>query len=271
MVFSGIASGLWIVGGGIAIAILATHLLHRCFSDDTLRKSHDVTGNLLAIVGTLYAVLLGLVVVDAMMRFEQAMDTVQKESNCLADIFLLAKRLPEPHGPKLCDLCRGYAYEVVDKEWPLMARGRVSQDARRAALAIARGLEDFEPVTESQKTVYPLVLEQVRELWDHRRERCSTAEFGIPAVEWFVLLIGAAVLVLLVGLFAVENGWLRVLLPGVVALVLALNLYLLSLFGYPFAGDLSVSNRPFQVDIGIFEGRYDATPAHAGESDAAPR
>jgi len=31
----------------------------------------------LSIVGTLYAVLLGLIVVDAMVRFERAMDEVQ--------------------------------------------------------------------------------------------------------------------------------------------------------------------------------------------------
>jgi len=34
-----------------------------------------------------------------------------------------------------------------------------------------------------------------------------------------------------------------------------LNLYLVSLFGYPFSGELTVSRRPFETDIAIFEGR----------------
>lgn len=39
-----------------------------------------------------------------------------------------------------------------------------------------------------------------------------------------------------------------------------MNLYLVSLFGYPFAGELSVSKRPFEVDIELFEGRADTDP-----------
>jgi hypothetical protein len=46
------------------------------------------------------------------------------------------------------------------------------------------------------------------------------------------------------------------------ALVIGLNLYLVSLFGYPFSGELTVSSRPFATDIAIFEGRFDDTPAH---------
>jgi len=266
MVYTGCTSGIMIVGGCIVAALLIVAVARRQFGAETLRDGHDASGNLLAIVGTLYAVLLGLVVVDAMVRVERAMDGVQTESNCLADIFLLAERLPEPQRTRVQGHCRDYARAVVDHEWSAMATGRMSVPARRTALALIRSLDDFEPVTEAQKTVYPVILEQMRELWDFRRDRGRMAEFGIPAVEWTTLLVGAAVVIYFTGLFHVKSRRLQTVITGLTALVIGLNLYLMSLFGYPFSGELTVSKRPFQLDLAIFEGAHADMPAHAAEA-----
>ena len=265
MHFHGFTTGLTIILGGIVASFLLVALVRRLFSKDTLRQAHDITGNLLSVVGTLYAVLLGLVVVDALVRFETAMDVVQKESNALADIFLLADRLPEAQRDRVQSVCKTYAHQVVELEWPLMATGHASVDARKTAFQLARSLEDFEPVKESEKIVFPMLLDQMRQLWDYRRERVGTAQYGIPLVEWFVLVVGAAVTVLFAGLFRSESVSLQRFLTALASLVIGLNLYLVSLFGYPFAGELTVSSRPFQVDIAIFEGRFGDDPAHEHE------
>jgi hypothetical protein len=265
MQFTGFTNGLFIIAGGIAAALVLIEIARRMFSPEVLRRAHDITGNLLSVVGTLYAVLLGMIVVDAMVRFQTAIDIVQKESNSLADIFLLAERLPEPQKTRLQDACKSYAHQVVEKEWPLMQKGTVSVDARKTAFTLARSLNDFEPKTEAEKVVYPLILEQMREVWDHRRERTGTVEYGMPVVEWIVLLVGGAVTVVFAGLFSAENNFLQRLLTTLAALLIGLNLYLISLFGYPFAGELSVSSRPFQIDIGIFEGRFGDAPVHVNE------
>ena len=97
MNYSGCWNGIVIVGGGMLAALAIVSMTRRLFTSAELRDGHEFTGALLAIVGTLYAVLLGLVVVDAMVRFERAMDGVQMESNSLADIYLLGARLPEPY------------------------------------------------------------------------------------------------------------------------------------------------------------------------------
>lgn len=138
MVYSGCWNGIGIVGGGMILAIVLVQFVRKLFPR---------------------AVLLGLIVVDAMTRFERAIDCVQGEANCLADIFLLAGRLPDPQRTRIHDPCRTYAEQVLHS-----------------------------------------------------------------------------------------------LLTALSALVICLNLYLLSLFGYPFAGELSVSNRPFRLELGIFEG-----------------
>lgn len=268
MEFHGITTGVAIILGGIVAAVILVAVARKLFPKEVLQQGHDITGNLLSVVGTLYAVLLGLIVVDALVRFEHAIDVVQNESNALADIFLLSNKLPTPFRDRLQDTCRTYAHDVVEKEWPLMDKGRVSIDARKSALMLTRVLDDFEPQTEAEKIVYPMVLDQIRQLWDFRRERAGTAEFGIPAVEWFVLVAGGAVTVLFAGLFSSQSVSLQRFLTVLTSLLIGLNLYLVSLFGYPFAGELTVSSRPFQVDIALFDGRFDDAPAHAGEHAA---
>lgn len=265
MDYSGCWNGIAIVGLGIVVALAIVAFARRLFTADALRQGHDATGNILAIVGTLYAVLLGLVVVDAMARFEHAMEIVQLESNCLADIYLLAERLPEPQHGRIRDLCRTYAEQVVKLEWPAMERARMSVAARRTALSLAQSLNDFEPTSEVHKTVYPFILEKMSEFWDRRRDRAVTAEYGIPIVEWVALVLGAVVTVFFAGLFSVANSRLQMVITTLAALVIGLNLYLVCLFGYPFAGELSVSSRPFEVDIDVFRGIYDNRPAHEGE------
>ena len=71
--------------GGVVVVLLSTLasvaglLITRKLVDlNKLRASHEVGGYLLSVVGTLYAVLLGLVVVDAMQKFHVARDVTEK-------------------------------------------------------------------------------------------------------------------------------------------------------------------------------------------------
>ncbi len=268
MEYSGCWIGIAIVVSGMMAALAAVAVARWLFSADALRAAHDATGNVLAIVGTLYAVLLGLIVVDAMTHFEKAMDIVQSESNCLADAFLLADRLPEPQRSRVQGLCRDYAEQVVKFEWPAMERAKMSVAARRTALALARSLHDFEPTTEVDKTVYPNMLGKIEDLWDRRRERAGMAEYGIPMVEWVSLILGGVVTMFFAGLFSVGNMRLQIVMTTLAALVISLNLYIVCLLAYPFAGELSVSKRPFEIDLAVFSGVYDDRPAHEGEEQA---
>lgn len=72
------------------------------------------------------------------------------------------------------------------------------------------------------------------------------------------------------GLFHVGSQRLQCVVAALTGLVIGLNLYLVCLFGYPFAGDMSVSNRPFKIDIAIFDGAYGGGAAHEGESAGDP-
>ena len=237
----------------VAASMGGVFLTRKRFALDRLKHYHDVSGNIFGVAGTLYAVLLGLVVVDAMETFSTARMTVERESDALANMYILASRLPAEKAQAFQSLCLSYAHEVVEREWPLMDQGKSDPEARNLTYLFFREIADVEPATENLKAVYPLLLEQGMELRDQRRMRTTIATHGLPIIEWVVLCLGAIVTVTFTYFFRLDSFKVQLTLTGMVALLIALNLYLVVLFGNPFSGDLHVEAEPFQTDLQIFE------------------
>jgi hypothetical protein len=83
------------------------------------------------------------------------------------------------------------------------------------------------------------------------------------------MILGSIVTVFLVGMCSVEDKVIQSVAVALSTSVIALNLYLVYLFGYPFRGEISISERPFQIDIKIFDGVYDPVPTHGVEKLAS--
>src|SRR5271154_3929045 len=77
------------------ISVAGLLFVRRTVGVASLAKCHDVGGSLLSVIGTMYAVLLGLIIVDSMGKFEVAKQNAQQEANALADVFFLANQYPE--------------------------------------------------------------------------------------------------------------------------------------------------------------------------------
>jgi hypothetical protein len=236
---------------GLSVAGLL--LVRKLFKREELRKCHEVGGYLLSVVGTMYAVLLGLVVVDSMTKFQQARNIVEAEANCLADVFMLSDSLPPENAKKIHSLCNTYCNLLITKEWQAMVHAQISLEARKTAISLIREVTTFEPVTENQKAIYPILVQEACQIWDNRRGRANIAQYGVPGVEWTVLLLGGIVTVIFTYFFDVENTRAQVAMTAMVSLLISLNLYLVVLFGSPFSGDLCVGEEAFNVDKKIFE------------------
>ena len=228
-------------------------MFRRALSPDQLPDSHEVAGYLLAVVGTMYAVLLGLVVVEALAKFQEARNNVQAEANSLADVFLLSERFSPEKEKEIKALCLHYAQRVVDAEWPEMDDGKVDPECRRTAIKLMRAVQGLEPKTPAEQGLYPTAVQEVCQLWDCRRTRVNAAQNGVPFEEWMVLLVGAVVTISFTYLFALKDIRLQAAMTAMVAVLIALNLLLVLWFGYPFSGDRKVHPDAFRVDQQVFE------------------
>lgn len=251
-----ILGGTLLVLSATGVSVLGLLGARKVFDLQKLRESHEVGGYLLSVVGTLYAVLLGLIVVDAMAKFQNARTVTEEEANNLADVFVLAASLPKELCEHVRQDCIDYTNRVIKNEWPMMDKGKVDAEARKIIVHMNVELSTFEPQTENQKAIYPLLLSAASDVWHTRRERTNFAIHGPPIVEWVSLVIGSIITVFFTYFFNSQHLKLQVVMTSMVALLISLNLFLFLLFSYPFSGDVCVGPDPFEVDLMIFQHRF---------------
>lgn len=248
-------AGVGLVVGSVILSVVGLILVRRAMDTKTLVACHEVGSSLLSIVGTLYAVILGLVVVDAMGKFQEAHVVTEAESNALSDLVVFSKRLPEAKRQQIHAHALAYAEIVSREEWPMMDHGRFSRHARASALSLIDVVTDFEPVTESQKAIYAQLLTASSDLWNNRRSRTGMVTRGVPALEWAVLIAGGVITIMFTYFFVLESLRVQIAMTALVALIISLNVYLVAMFGYPYSGDLKVDAGGFAIIQSILSGQ----------------
>jgi uncharacterized membrane protein YraQ (UPF0718 family) len=205
------------------------------------------------VLGVVYAVLLGLMVVAVWEEWKTAVETADEEANSLAEIFWIADRMPESEGDPIQELALSYARVVVDEEWPLMEQGRSSPKAWDLLDELRADLLDFDPSTPAQQILYEQALERVRDLGDARRDRLIEAEQGLPAILWSVLLVGGTVVVSFTYLFGPDSTVIHLLMVAALALIIALVLFTVAALNNPFKGDITIGPDAMEQVLRRFE------------------
>ena len=232
------------------LILYAQILVKKYVGIETIKKCHEVGGYYLAMVGTFYAVLLGLIVIDAMTRFQQAEKNIAVEASSLIKIYIVADRFPEQKD-KIEKIIEEYTQEITAVEFPLKGEGKISTRATDLAFSMLQTVKVIEPVTENQKAIYPNLLSLLSDFLDSRRDRIRNANIGEPTVEWIILIIGAAITITYTFFFTMESNSIHLIMRGMATLMILMSLYLILLFGTPFSGDLKVSPEPFKSIIRI--------------------
>jgi hypothetical protein len=236
------------------VAVAGLGVVQRLVPAARRQEHNDVAGFIYAVVGVIYAVLLALTVIAVWEEHEAAKATVRDEANDLADVFWLARRLPEPEGPRLQELARSYATVVAEEEWPLMARGDGSSAEAWALMDEMRlGMQNLGVDARSDQVLFERGLERIDALAEARRMRMVEAEEGIPAVLWAVLVFGGIITVSFTYLFGLENTWSHRLMVAAVAGLIALVLFTVGSLEYPFSGGTRVGPEAFELVLDRFE------------------
>lgn len=226
-------------------------LLHAWFrhkvSPDKLLPHHEVAGFLVAVVGVLYAVVLGFLVISVWASFDAAQRNADAETNDLSDILHLAKAMPQPTRSRTVGLVARYAIEVRDREWAMLAQGEEDQWARSTmfdafnAVATMRPA-DRTPAVEAlrQASVRDAALAAFRDLTSHRRLRVLDAQSHVSPTLYFALLAGALILLSFVFLFGVERAALQFTMTALVAAMIGLQIGIIFELDRPYWGAVHI-------------------------------
>lgn len=245
--------GFLVIAFAIWSAIFCMLIVRKKADLEELRMNHAVADPLLSVIGTLFSVLLGFLVAGAIQRFDEARINVQEEAGALADVFRGASGFPEPLRTELQNKCIGYADIVITKEWKLMEDKKSSADAWDTYSDIWRLCVEFIPSNEGQSNVHQAVLGAISHLGNYRTLRFAAMVNQLPLGMWLVVLAGGGATIAFTYFFEVKNEKTQVLMTGLVATVMALNIFLLANYDYPFSGDVHVSSAAFELDLDLFK------------------
>ena len=119
--------GLLLLCISMALAAGGLILVQRLVPISVRRQHNEVAGFIYAVLGVVYAVLLGLMVVAVWEEWNAAAVTADDEASSLAEIFWIAHRMPESDGPTSRNLpapTPGPWWRKSGRSWSRRSRAR---------------------------------------------------------------------------------------------------------------------------------------------------
>jgi hypothetical protein len=224
----------------ITSACAGQSYVHRLLPERDFIQHNEVGGFIIAVAGTLYAVLLGFLTVIAWQHFSDAVQLVTMESAAATDAWHMAVDLPSASRRKVRQDVLAYSKLMVEHEWPSMRAGDFDKQADIIVMDAIGAAGEFKPADSGESNAQSATLQQLGVLHDLRLRRLAENAGGIAPFEWLVLLIGAASMVCFCWLFGVANRKAHLLMTSSVVVILTSLLILLFELQYPFRTSLAI-------------------------------
>ena len=171
---------------------------------------------------------------------------VDLEANALVNVYQLAAGLPEQQRVQLQMLARSYAEAVIDQDWPEMARNQVPDQSQEINRDMWKMLMTVKVASPVEITAEDHALYELSALTEHRRTRLLQSTSQLPAVLWFVLIVGGAVTIASSCLFGSGNAGLHGLQVFAFSLLITMGLVAIADIHRPFQGAVHVSDYAFR-------------------------
>jgi len=243
-------SGLIVIIGPTVLAMFGPVLVRRFVVLERLTTNNEVAGFKFAVLGVVYAVLLGFAVIVVWEKFHDAQAAVAEEAGASLALARLANGLPEGTQPGQGGALRArvsvYLHAAIEQDWPAAARGTLSPAVTQAVNELYRTVLAGRPDYPGGDALQGELLQQLDRLTQARRARIVLSEGVVPGVVWTVLFLGAVVTVGFTFFFGTINLRAQVLMTGLLALTIFLGLEVILTVNRPFTGPVSVDVQPLE-------------------------
>jgi hypothetical protein len=242
-----------IVGGSTALTAIGVVLTRKAFRGERFSKHHLVAGYFLSVVGTLYALVLGLIVVNAESKYERARATAVSEANACSDIWNFSRGLP-PANKHAIRLSIMEYYKVVQNEpWQSISAGEKKEESEPEYNQVWQNILEYQPQTNRESSCYQSCLSSMQELSDARWYRLTLPQRGMAPIAWIVIITGGVLIVIFTFLFRFDSLKTQIILTTFVAGFIALNLLLVAIFDHPYEDHLGIKVGAFSFKPEILD------------------
>lgn len=226
------------------------------------RDDNDAVVLTHAFAGVLYAVALGLMVVNVQSGYTEVKLVSVQEANLIEDLYIDSEGLSSPDRKILQDLTLGYIGEIIN-EWPNIGTTPDSDlPSHQLVEELTFAILNHEPQTEKDLIIYSEIFAGLNEMLDMRRERLHLGRDGVGPVTWFVVAIGALVSIGMTCFYHTNSPRTHYSLVGMMSVMFGLMMFLIIAMDHPLLGRFSVDSVPFQeaqADMHVWARRFSDT------------
>lgn len=236
----------------VAYAVFGVVFVRRFLQPHVAAGHNEVLLTIAQIAGTIYAVLLGFLVIVVWQSYEGAHDNLAGEASTLTTMYRETSGMRPLERAKLRYLLRHYTEAVINDEWAIQAAsGGASAIARKAVADIYRVVGSLPPA-EEDSSINADFLNNFATVASQRNSRTLRAEEKLPWVLWLGLLLGGAMVAGLCFLPRMESLWFHALACSLLGSLIGMLLFIAAVLNQPFTGPMALTAAPFEHSLQVY-------------------
>jgi Protein of unknown function (DUF4239) len=230
---------------GIAGLYSTRHWIRR---QHGVNHSHnDIVSYFLAAVVVFYGITLGLLAISAWTNYSQVEDRVDSEAEVISSLYRDLGPYPEPTRSILRNDLRQYTRDAIDTAWPMQRHGIVPGKSVPSLENFQDTISAFQPATPAQQIIQAEVFRQFNSLIEARRARLNSVHSHMPRALWMLVISGTLITLAVTFFFDTSSFSMHLWLTLLLATLLALMIFLISVLDAPFRGRSGVSPAPMEM------------------------
>jgi hypothetical protein len=223
--------GIFIVGGGAFLTWLAVRFRHSRVKPGRPDMDNDLMSVFVLILAGMYGILVAFTIFIVWSNSDRADSAASAEAGEISALARQSIDLPQPGQHALQEALRAYTESVIHDEWPSLAHSQSNPTTAKLFNNIYLSVYHLppSPVASDMDTELPNLAEA-------RAELILQSNAALPGLFWFVLIVGALLVIGLSVFFFTEIPRAHGLMAVAASVLILGSLCLILLLDYPFSG-----------------------------------
>ena len=252
-----------VLGFSLALGLASSVGLRRALRLHSTDDDREHAVSLMQVVAAYIGILIAFAGVQVWQDFSDAQNAVHREAASASQLY----RDLATYGPEMLparEELRAYVNSIVHDEWPLLAKGKSSEQTDIALFKVFEGIGQVHPKDGRDTAIYTEAFSNLNDLVELRRDRLIHSESGMPIILWVVGLVGSILIVAYTATFKPSRT--NAMMIAGISLALGLVFLFILIVDRPYMGNFSVSNGEL---VGISE-KFDLIDrlSHSGPAQA---
>jgi len=231
------------------VAALVTIALQRALEDHIQRVEIEAWGMFFAVLGVIYAIIVGFLLAELLSRFHRLRTHIRDELNAVEEIrdYLIYVDENGETKRRIVSSLHQYVRSIVDREWPMMLEGsEIDSDTSPEQYQLMEAVEGLRIHDQSDVIALDAIIRHIGDVTNYRTERLEMSRQHLSPALRFLVVFMSVVVILGFALMRVESAIIHgFIVSAVVTAIFVLWLVVKDLDN-PYKGMWNITDEPFR-------------------------